>query len=294
MAAKVATDLKRMQRFYGAPNDSDIAQYEAEVIDLLKAGYLGTLTIGFRRDGKWIEPTLRYTARDLAGASANDDDPGSIKPGANIDGASFYNYLTYSSAWDALSAAEQDAFKRRMPFYRAGATEPAVNGYLADDRVYSAGGRALNRASVRSYLMSSKAALDELFERRISYPDFEPQERLARLVGLDAQKTRLTKILSLLVNPARSGSMGPQTPCGGGWTAQFCFAPPAPCRTGGGRGFGKDRTGGNNRRRRRTARKHRNNAIPAQFVNAWPRPRRRDDATAFGSIRSYGRRSSPS
>lgn len=50
--------------------------------------------------------------------------------------------------------------------------------------------------------MSAKPALDELFERRITYPDFGPQERLARLVGLDGQKVRLTKILSLLVNPA--------------------------------------------------------------------------------------------
>lgn len=45
-------------------------------------------------------------------------------------------------------------------------------------------------------------ALDELFERRITYPDFEPQERLARLVGLDDHKARLTKMLGLLVNPA--------------------------------------------------------------------------------------------
>ncbi len=49
--------------------------------------------------------------------------------------------------------------------------------------------------------MSTKPNLDELFERRIGYPDVEPQARLARLVGIDEQKTRLTKILSLLVNP---------------------------------------------------------------------------------------------
>ena len=48
----------------------------------------------------------------------------------------------------------------------------------------------------------TKPALDELFERRLTYPDFDPQERLARLVGLDDQKARLTKILALLVNPA--------------------------------------------------------------------------------------------
>ena len=49
--------------------------------------------------------------------------------------------------------------------------------------------------------MNPKPTLDELFERRITYPDIEPQTRLARLVGLDDQKGRLTKILGLLVNP---------------------------------------------------------------------------------------------
>src|SRR5690606_6748846 len=98
MAAKVATDLKRMQRLYDYPSDRDIADYETEVIELLKAGYLGTITYGFRRDGNWIEPTLRYTAQDLAGGSANDDDPGKVRPGANVAGAAFYNYLTYSAA----------------------------------------------------------------------------------------------------------------------------------------------------------------------------------------------------
>lgn len=49
--------------------------------------------------------------------------------------------------------------------------------------------------------MHTKPALDELFERRVTYPDFAYQERLARLVGLDDRKSRLTKILGLLVNP---------------------------------------------------------------------------------------------
>ncbi|MDR2011891.1 MAG: ATP-binding protein [Rhodanobacter sp.] len=50
--------------------------------------------------------------------------------------------------------------------------------------------------------MQTKPGLDELFERRLTFPDFEPQERLARLVGLDDHKERLSKILGLLVNPA--------------------------------------------------------------------------------------------
>lgn len=151
MAAKLATDLKRLQRFYYAPSDLQISDYETEIIDLLKGGYLAEVTYGFQRDGKWIEPALRYTARDLAGNSANDDDPGRIRPGANIRGASFYSYLIYNSTWDSLPAAERAAILRRMPFQRTGADEPGINGYLSEDRIYSAGGRALERATVRSY-----------------------------------------------------------------------------------------------------------------------------------------------
>ena len=50
--------------------------------------------------------------------------------------------------------------------------------------------------------MNTKPAMHELFEHRSTYPDVDAQDRLARLVGLDDHKLRLTKILSLLVNPA--------------------------------------------------------------------------------------------
>lgn len=44
--------------------------------------------------------------------------------------------------------------------------------------------------------------INELFERPIVYPDFDYQDRLNQLVGLDDHKGRLTKIISLLVNPS--------------------------------------------------------------------------------------------
>ncbi|MGE3577212.1 MAG: hypothetical protein AB7I25_02045 [Vicinamibacterales bacterium] len=150
MAAKVATDLKRMQRLYGAPTDSAIAKYEAEATAFIKSGYLGTVTYGFRRNGNWIEPTLCYTARDLASTSSNDDSPGRIRPGANIDSAKFYSYLTYSASWDRLSDAEREAFQEQLPVQRNGASAPGISGHLASDRTYSAGGRSLDRSSVRS------------------------------------------------------------------------------------------------------------------------------------------------
>lgn len=97
----------------------------------------------FLRDGQWIEPTLRYSARDLVGIAANDDDPGRGLPGRDISGATFYNHVTYSAAWDALSESQKDAFKRHMPFYRAGRAQPTVSGYSVDDKTDSSGGRAL-------------------------------------------------------------------------------------------------------------------------------------------------------
>lgn len=46
-----------------------------------------------------------------------------------------------------------------------------------------------------------KSSIDEVFEQRINYPDIDARERFQRLVGIDDQKDRLTKIISLLVNP---------------------------------------------------------------------------------------------
>lgn len=151
LAAKIATDLKRLQRLYGQPSDTSISNYEVEITELLKGGYFGTLTIGFKRDGQWIEPALCYTARDLVGISASDDDPGRIRPGANITGATFGSFLIYSAAWGSLTQAQRASFQERMPFYRSDAPEPGINGYLTSDRTYSAGGCALDRSSVRSY-----------------------------------------------------------------------------------------------------------------------------------------------
>lgn len=150
LAAKVKTDLMRMQRFYDQPSDASIDQYETEVTELLRNGYLGTVTYGFKRDGKWIEPTLRYTAQELASGGV-DDDPGKVRPGADIIGATFYSYLTYSAKWDSLTAAQRESFKSGLPFQRTGADAPSAAGYFVEDRTYSSGGRALGRSSMRSY-----------------------------------------------------------------------------------------------------------------------------------------------
>jgi hypothetical protein len=150
LASKIATDLQRMHRFYGRPSALEIHDYEVEAVELIKGGYLREVTYGFKRNGRWIEPTLRYTARDFAGGGASDD-PGRVLPGADIREASFGSYLTYSSAWSALGPAEQQAVRTRLPFERVSAAEPGMNGYMVSDRTYSSGGRAIDRTSLRSY-----------------------------------------------------------------------------------------------------------------------------------------------
>ncbi|HVX40441.1 MAG TPA: ATP-binding protein [Gemmatimonadaceae bacterium] len=49
--------------------------------------------------------------------------------------------------------------------------------------------------------MNDVTDLNSLFERRLSYPDADARDRLARLVGLDAQKDRVAKMLGILINP---------------------------------------------------------------------------------------------
>ncbi len=49
--------------------------------------------------------------------------------------------------------------------------------------------------------MQSRAKIDELFDRQLTYPDCDAQDRITRLIGLDEQINRLCKIISLLVNP---------------------------------------------------------------------------------------------
>lgn len=150
MASKVAADLMRVQRLYGEPSTKRILDFEQEVITLLKAGYLGSVTYGFKRDENWIEPTLKYTAAELSVDGA-DDSPGRVRPNADISGARFASYLTYNTAWDLASQSEREAVEKDLPFNRGGAPEPGVIGYMTSDHSYSSGGRTLNRSTLRSY-----------------------------------------------------------------------------------------------------------------------------------------------
>jgi hypothetical protein len=149
MSAKVSADLRRIQRFYGQPSLQMIAAYEEELAQLLKNGYLDTVTFGFKRDGKWIEPTICYTASELS--SGVDDSPGTINANADVSNASFYSYLIYSDKYNSLPQQEIDNFKKLLPIQRVSAAEPNVSGYYETDKTYSSGDRSLSRKTLRNF-----------------------------------------------------------------------------------------------------------------------------------------------
>lgn len=150
MAAKVATDLLRFQRFYGKPSNSEINAYEAELIALLKEDYLRAITYGFKRNGKWVE-ALRY--RGLSGGVlVADDDPGKLRPGADVSGCPFTSFLEYNDRWFALTDAERQQFRKPLPFQRSSGTEPGIEaGYWSEDLTYSAAGRGVSRSVIKRY-----------------------------------------------------------------------------------------------------------------------------------------------
>jgi SpoVK/Ycf46/Vps4 family AAA+-type ATPase len=51
-------------------------------------------------------------------------------------------------------------------------------------------------------MAASPISVDEVFERRLTYPDSAAERRLARLVGIDTAIERLRKLLGVLLNPA--------------------------------------------------------------------------------------------
>lgn len=147
VAGKVAADLRQMQQAYGKPSDTDIENYGTELTELLAGGYVKEVTYGYRRDGAWVV-ALRYTA-DMYGNLTADDRSGRIPRGADISGATWYSFLTYSSKWDTLTPAQRETIERDLPFSRSSGVEPTVRtGGWSPDKSYSAAGCGLRRATI--------------------------------------------------------------------------------------------------------------------------------------------------
>jgi len=151
ITARIAADLSRLTSFYPTElSENRIKQFQEEATEYLRAGYLESVTFGFRKTvtdyfdnshEEWVL-ALKYVVRDgeLSGGS---ESPGGIRPGINIGNAGFKSYLIQNDNFFNLSLEQRNAFKRGLPIQRTGSDEP--KGAWSQDRAYGQGSRHVNR-----------------------------------------------------------------------------------------------------------------------------------------------------
>lgn len=147
IASKVVTDLRRMSFYYGRPTENEIEEYYGELVELLVHGYVASIEYGFRNNGRRVL-SLYYEVR--ADGSLSDGRAGGVYARANLAGASWFSYLTYSAKWSELSDEERDQFEARLPIRRTAGHAPADGaGYWVTDRSYGADGVGTQRRTFR-------------------------------------------------------------------------------------------------------------------------------------------------
>jgi len=146
IASRVAADLRLMHRYYGAPTLAQIDDYETEFVELLVAGYLRQVEYGFKKEGQRVV-SVRYTVR---AGSGEPERAGGVDGTADVSGATFFSFLHYTAAFEALNSAERDRFEQSLPFQRSGGNEPQDgSGYWISDRTYGAGGVSAGRETFK-------------------------------------------------------------------------------------------------------------------------------------------------
>ena len=145
VGAKIGADLLLLNSLYGRPGLERIDDYAEEAALLLRDGYLRTVDYGFRdADANSWKLRLRYTA--TIGGHLLDDRPGKLPAAAQVTGYSFYSYLTYSAAFDALTSAKQNTVRSTLPITRAGADEPVTGlGTSQSGQGYGRNGAGVTR-----------------------------------------------------------------------------------------------------------------------------------------------------
>ncbi len=146
LASKVGADLHQLRRLFGKPSEEDIAEYLEELTTLLAGGYLSYVEYGFRKGNDWVY-CHRYTASQLL--ANTDDRPGGVLP-RSVGDASFYSYLSRSTAWSNLTASDRERILAAIPVKRTGAPLPGTTGgNWVEDRTYGSNGVGVTRKVYR-------------------------------------------------------------------------------------------------------------------------------------------------
>ena len=150
LASKVVADLYQCARLYGRPSTDTVADYEAELVEMLVGGYVAEYEFGFKSNDQRVV-SWQYTvnsAGDLVGGG--DDSAGGVYARAKVADATYFNFMSYSQKWFGLTQAQRDAVKATVPISRSTGALPADgNGYWASDRTYTNGGTSVSRRTFR-------------------------------------------------------------------------------------------------------------------------------------------------
>jgi hypothetical protein len=146
LASKIAADLRQFKAFYGEPTDETIEKLYEELVEMLAGGYVATYEAGFRKDGKRVV-SQRYV---VSSGVAADERAGGMYARADVSGASWFTFMTYSSEWDALTPTAQQAVRDAVPIKRSSGSAPTDgDGYWEAGRSYESGGTSTARSGFR-------------------------------------------------------------------------------------------------------------------------------------------------
>ena len=144
LSSKVAADMHLCSQYYGKPSEQHIREYAEELAQYLNEGYVAKYEFGYKKDEVRVV-SWRYEI-DAAGSITTDDRAGKVVAYVDVAGATFYNFLTQSSAFFKLSVEDQARFEAGLPIRRSAGTLPADGrGVWTSDRNYYSGGRGLGR-----------------------------------------------------------------------------------------------------------------------------------------------------
>lgn len=147
VASKVAADLQAMNRYYGEPDESMISDLCAELAELLAGGYVKRVQYGFSRGGEKVL-FLEYAVQPSG--LLQDNNSGRVFARADVRGATWNSYLTYSEKWRLLTDAARRQILARINVKREPALEPRDgDGHWVIDKSYASQGVCTQRRTFR-------------------------------------------------------------------------------------------------------------------------------------------------
>jgi hypothetical protein len=147
LSSKVAADMHLCGLYYGKPTEEWIRNYAEELAQMLNYGYVEEYEFGYKRNERRVV-CWRYVVQ--GGRFLADGRPGKVVSYAAVTGALYYNFMSYSAAWFALSDRERSNFKATLPVQRSAGSLPSDgDGYWTTDHGYSAGEVGLGRRTYR-------------------------------------------------------------------------------------------------------------------------------------------------